>query len=56
MTLEIGSRSILLPLLLSACLAGFILGARSGELTLTCNAMETQLLAGTNNLALTPLL
>jgi len=56
MTLEIGSRSILLPLLLSACLAGYVLGARSGERMLPCNAMDAQPLAGTNNLGLTPLL
>jgi len=55
MTFEIGSRSILMPLLLSACLAGNFLGARSLERMVLCGAWEEQLVAAASNLGLTPL-
>jgi len=56
MALEIGSRSVLLSLQLSACLTGYFLGARLAERMLMCSAGEAQPVAIRNNLGLAPLL
>ena len=48
MTLEIGSRSMLRPLLLSACLAEYLIGAHSVKRMVICGAGGEQPAAASN--------